>query len=116
MTCTKKNIALFFSATALVGLVFVGGYFFGVRQNVYDAVLNDDGVVQVEKVVGLYEKTRSSSVDFDQFWRVWKLVKEKYVHQPVEDVDLFYGSMAGVVAGLEDPHSVYFPPKIAKDF
>jgi len=116
MTCTKKNIALFSSAITLIGLVFVGGYFFGVRQNVYDTVLNDDGVVQVEKVIGLYEKTRSDSVDFDQFWRVWKTVKEKYVHQPVEDVDLFYGSMAGVVAGLNDPHSVYFPPKIAKDF
>ena len=116
MRCTKKNIALFFSGMILVSIVFGGGYFLGIRQNIHDIVLNDEGVVQVDKVIGLYEKTRSDVVDFEQFWRVWKMVKERYVHQPVNDVELFYGSLAGIVSGLNDPHSVYFPPQVAKDF
>ena len=34
----------------------------------------------------------------------------------MSDVDLFYGAIQGMVAGLKDQHSVYFPPKDAADF
>lgn len=58
----------------------------------------------------------SGGVNFNQFWQVWDLVKQKYVKQPVNDSDLFYGAMQGMVAGLNDPYSVFFPPKPATEF
>ncbi len=58
----------------------------------------------------------SDSVEFDQFWDVWDKIKSKYVKQPVKDADLFYGAMQGMVYGLGDPYSVYFPPKPAEEF
>ena len=33
-----------------------------------------------------------------------------------KDVDLFYGSLQGIVDSLGDPHSSYFPPQPAKEF
>jgi carboxyl-terminal processing protease len=38
------------------------------------------------------------------------------VEQPVKDVDLFYGAIEGLVGGLKDPYSVYFPPTEAQEF
>jgi carboxyl-terminal processing protease len=67
-------------------------------------------------VVNLYSVQPKEGVDFTEFWQVWNTVKERYVHQPVTDRELFYGAMQGMVQGLGDPYSVYFPPKDASDF
>jgi carboxyl-terminal processing protease len=61
-------------------------------------------------------QNNSKEIDFEQFWKVWDMVKAKYAKQPVKDADLFYGAMQGMVAGLGDPYSVYFPPKAAEEF
>jgi len=58
----------------------------------------------------------SSSVNFNQFWQVWDRVKEKYVKQGVNETDMFYGAVQGMVASLGDPYSVYMPPADAETF
>lgn len=113
MSMTKQNIV----KTGIIWLViFVGGYFVGSTARVYDEVTGDSGEVEVAKVIDLYQKTRSDEVSFNQFWKIWDMVKEGYVDQPVDDVDLFYAATQGLVQGLNDPYSVYFPPKDAKSF
>lgn len=57
-----------------------------------------------------------ADVDFQQFWDMWRTVKERYVRQPVEDKKLFYGAISGLVSSLDDPYSVYFDPDLAKSF
>ncbi len=80
-------------------------------------VLGPDGQVDVAKVIEFNRSTNhSSSVEFNQFWEVWDKVKQSYVKQPVKDSDLFYGAIQGMVYGLNDPYSVYFPPKAANEF
>jgi carboxyl-terminal processing protease len=61
---------------------------------------------------------KSSSPDFDQdmFWHVWATIKKNYVNQPVEDKDLFYGALKGLVMGLDDPYSTFLEPEMAKEF
>lgn len=58
------------------------------------------------------------SPDFDNelFWQVWSAVKENYVKQPVDDKDLFYGSLKGLVMGLDDPYSIFLEPELAEKF
>jgi len=108
-----KKISL---AIVLV-LVFASGYFFGTSKNVFENVTDDNGNVEITKVMNLYQKTRSDKVDFEQFWDIWKLVKKNYVDtNEVTDVDLFYGALEGLVAGLDDPHSLYLPPSDAEEF
>jgi len=55
-------------------------------------------------------------VDFQQFWQVWKYVKNNYVDSEIPDTKLFYGALAGVVASLEDPYSVFLNPEISDKF
>jgi carboxyl-terminal processing protease len=58
----------------------------------------------------------SEEVDFDLFWKVWGIIKERYIERPVDEKKLFYGSLSGMVRSLEDPYSVYLEPEIAKKF
>jgi len=100
--------------TVLVAFTF--GYFVGTAKGLHTQIVNSEGQVDITKVIDLYSKSRSSSVNFDQFWKVWDMVKKQHVSQPVDEVNLFYGAMEGMVAGLGDPYSVYFPPKKAEEF
>lgn len=61
-------------------------------------------------------ETINTDIDYDLFWEVWSSVKEKYVDQPVSDQDLFYGSLKGMVTGLDDPYSVFLNPDLSKKF
>ncbi len=112
---SKKKI---FIAVALINIVlaFVLGFFAGTTHNIQKQLTDSSGNVEITKVLDLYSKTRSSEVKFDQFWQVWDMVKKSYVHQPVDETKLFYGAIQGMVAGLEDPYTVYFPPKKAEEF
>lgn len=97
-------------------IFFAAGIFVGKVWQVKGLVSNDEGRVEIVKVLDLYSKTRSPEVKFGQFWDVWDKIKDKYVEQPVKDTDLFYGAIEGLVGGLNDPYSVYFPPTEAQEF
>src|SRR3989339_599240 len=107
-----KNIALVVTGFFLFGL----GVVVGITHKVSTTLFDDEGNIQINKVVGLYNKTHSSEVEFEQYWDVWDKIKQNYVKQPVDDVALFYGSLEGLVAGLGDPYSTYFPPAKAQEF
>ena len=92
------------------------GFFTATAWEVRQAVFDESGTIDIARVINLYSKTRSEEVAFDQFWEVWNRVKQKYVEQPVDEVKLFYGSIAGLVQGLGDPHSIYLPPPEAEEF
>lgn len=97
-------------------LVFGIGIFVGSYHSVQEYVSDDAGNVEIAKVLDLYGKTRSPDISFEQFWNVWELVKTKHVEQPVKEVDLFYSAIKGLVNGLDDPYSTYFPPVEAQEF
>lgn len=92
------------------------GFIFGQNFDFKKTSVDDNKQVEITKIIDLYSKTRSSDVEFDQFWNVWDKIKQKYVEQPVDDTKLFYGAIQGMVSGLGDPYSVYFPPKQAQEF
>jgi len=56
------------------------------------------------------------TIDFDQFWDLWDIVLERSVKQPVDEKEMFYGAMAGMVASLGDPYSVFFDPPTTDEF
>ena len=118
MTMTRKKTIILQVCLGVIILLlgFGAGIFTGTVFNTLDDVLDDQGNPEISKVINLYSKTRSSEVDFDQFWEVWNTVKKKHVDQPVDEVDLFYGAISGLVRGLGDEYSVYFPPVEAEEF
>lgn len=101
-------------ATSLV--VFSLGIAVGMTVQVKQELFGGSGEVDIVKVINLYSKTRSAEVNFNEYWNVWDKIKSKYVSQPINEVELFYSSIKGLVEGLNDPYSVYFPPDKAKEF
>lgn len=55
-------------------------------------------------------------VNWQILWDVIDKINEKYVHGPADLTKVLYGAASGAVASLEDPYSVFFPPKQAEEF
>lgn len=104
----------------ITGVLVLGAFFvghtMGQASDLQAQLLGDDGYVDIEKVINLYSSTRSSEVNFDQYWDVWDMLRNEYVSEDIDEVSLFYNSIEGMVAGLDDPYSVYFPPRDAQEF
>lgn len=55
-------------------------------------------------------------VDFSLFWSVWDEVQEKFVDKSkLDSQKMVYGAVAGMVATLGDPYTVFLPPQQNKD-
>ncbi len=98
----------------LVLVVFVAGIIIGVQASKPQTAKNfTSGKVANEKVKPGF---LSKDVDFDLFWETWDTIRKNYVHQPVSETEMLYGAMAGSVASLGDPHSIFFDPDTTKKF
>ncbi|MFA6604171.1 MAG: S41 family peptidase [Patescibacteria group bacterium] len=102
------------AAILLIG-VFVGGVAVGsVRGSgaISPALKCEDRLVNR----GVKGAISGQDVDFNEYWNVWQMLKQKHVSKKATDLDLFYGSLAGMVNSLGDPYSVFFDPKFASQF
>ncbi len=97
MCMSKKTIFLLITIF-IIG--FILGNFFSCSDSISSSLNSPQGVY----------------FDGDLFQHVWSSLKENYVKQPVEDKDLFYGSLEGLVGGIDDPYSVFLDPDSAKKF
>lgn len=71
------------------------------------------------RVLGIGQSPRmelSGDVDFNLFWETWQAIRSRYYERPVSDKDLFYGALTGLVAGVGDPYTSFFPPQEAQEF
>ncbi|MFN3301499.1 MAG: S41 family peptidase [Patescibacteria group bacterium] len=59
---------------------------------------------------------KDTNVNYNLFLDVLETIRNKYIKQPISEKDLFYGSLKGLVSGLNDPYSVFFDPQFAKEF
>jgi len=55
-------------------------------------------------------------VNFDLYWNTWNLIKDQAYNKDIPDTKLFYGSLQGMVASLDDPYSVFMTPSDATQF
>ena len=59
------------------------------------------------------------SVDLQEFWKVWKLLDEKYVDSAsstMSSQDKVYGAIDGLVRSYGDPYTIYMPPEQSNAF
>lgn len=57
-----------------------------------------------------------ANVDITNFWEVWNTIQENYVDQPVDEQQLLYGAMRGLVQSVNDPYSLFFTPEQTEEF
>ncbi|MDA1038371.1 MAG: S41 family peptidase [bacterium] len=108
---TKPVLGLIIFLGLLV--VFALGFSIGRVQGAREVVPAGEGIVEG---IGEVPSYISDNVDFRLFWETWNHLKDSYYRQPVSDKDLFYGALKGLVAGVEDPYSVFFDPEETQIF
>lgn len=106
------------SVTILFSILFITtafsiGFFVGEARTARTLVPEGEGRVSG---VGDVPSYLAEDIDFENFWDIWNFVKEEFYQQPVSDKDLYYGSLKGLLSGLDDPYSVYFDPEEASEF
>lgn len=106
-----KKFTIIYLLSTLIIFVFVVGLWLGIEVEKFKKA----ATVEV-KIDNLGAASISPDVDLNLFRDVWNIVKTKYYKQPVEDKQLFYGSLAGIVNSLGDPYSVFLKPGPAKEF
>lgn len=90
--------ALFFSGSLL-------GFFFGSRG--YKIEFTEKVIPRISRELPLDKKY----LDFDLFWSVWDEIKTSYYDKSkIDDVNLIYGAIKGMVEGVGDPYTVFLPP------
>lgn len=101
----RKKIISKTASVILVIVVFLGGIFIGRYSNAGFAPTAADVSVSENK-------------DLNQFWKVWKLLNDKYPFKDKipSDNDRLYGAISGMVSSFNDPYTMFFPPKEAKLF
>jgi carboxyl-terminal processing protease len=109
------NRCLYISFTILfVGVGFWAGLKIGESRNSSNAKGNSP----LSQVVILNQDgSKDKSLDFSLFWKVWDLLKEKYVDaSKLDEKKLFYGAIKGMLAATGDPYTNFFDPEENKRF
>ena len=85
--------------------IFSGGYFVGVKG--YKVQIENSKNVKVVREL----PPDKSNVDFSLFWKVWDTISTRYFDKgKINQKNMVYGAISGMVAALEDPYTVFLPP------
>jgi len=99
----------------LLIITFIFGVLFGLANS--QALLSYFFSNQGGKVINLEEAYKYKQVNFNELFEIWDLIKKNYLKKDqITENQLFYGAVAGSVASLGDPYSIFLTPEQAKEF
>lgn len=106
-----KRTFLFFFVLFLIGMAFWSGYERG-KNHPFTADTGAENILSPNEANILNKTSQDKTVDFVLFWKVWGLLKDKYVdNQKLDTRALFYGAIKGMLAASGDPYTTFFDPK-----
>jgi len=98
-------------AAAIIGGTFYFGYKSGYKNG------EENPQTTIIRGIANMENGKPEGVDFSLFWDAWSKVKKEYVNNKnINDQDLVYGAITGMVGSLKDQNSVFFAPSDATKF
>ena len=115
----KRNRRLFkkYLIFSVVIFLIVGGYWLGFTRGQEQAPAEEKIFPLSETIIENKFSNDKQSVDFSLFWKVWDLLKEKYVDRASLDAQqMVYGAIKGMVKATGDPYTTFFDPKETKSF
>src|SRR3989338_1065193 len=75
----------------------------------------DESGAQVPCLLGGTILGGDSPADFEQFWRAWNIINEKYVppkkSDPITNQEKVWGAISGLAGSLGDPYTFFLPPQ-----
>jgi carboxyl-terminal processing protease len=106
----NKNITKYI---LVAGLAFIFGWqatvmgFLGGQNKIAEQNLLNNGSNQ----------EKNETVDLALFWTVWNRIEGKYVKaEEIDEEEMVYGAIRGLVDSLNDPYSLFMTPKETKEF
>ncbi|MFZ1654975.1 MAG: S41 family peptidase [Candidatus Moraniibacteriota bacterium] len=113
---SPKQSRRLIASGALIGLVAFA-YFAGYQKGEDRSAMTETPVALQQAVFRNTADGADQSIDFSLFWKVWNLLKEKYVeHDQLDAKKLFYGAIDGMLAATGDPYTTFFDPEENKEF
>lgn len=100
----------------LIIITFFIGLFVGISNADETESNNTDSSGKVVNQGAKPPEYLSKNVNFKLFWQVWDLIKDKYVEEDVNEVEMFYGAQMGLLSSLGDPYSVFLVPEVSENF
>ncbi len=108
-----KKAFLAFFILLLFGVTYYAGYENGREMGGVTA----SEVLSPEDAIIVNKKSADTTIDFSLFWKVWELLKDKYVDRTGLDArELFYGAIDGMLAATGDPYTTFFSPEENREF
>lgn len=108
-----KRYLIFFCVFFLV----IGSYWLGFTRGQKQGPAEDKVFPLSETIIENKFPNNNQTVDFSLFWKVWDLLKEKYVNRTDLDAQqMVYGAIKGMVKATGDPYTTFFDPKETKSF
>jgi carboxyl-terminal processing protease len=97
----------------LAGLILLTGVFIvgvNIGKKYYPSIKLVRGVKNLET-------NKPADVDFNLFWDAWRLIQSDYVKSDeLNNQEMVYGAVRGLLSSLGDPYSTFFDPQEAKKF
>ena len=98
-------------SVAILLLIGGVGYKLGERRTL------DSAILFLKPVINVTQPTNQKYVDFSLFWDVWGRIERYYIDAPhIDTQKMIWGAITGAVNSLEDPYTVFLPPKENKEF
>lgn len=99
----SKGLKVFFIACVTILVGFAGGFYFG------------NGSFELNQYT-----QASESLDMRPFWKVFNTLQEKHVSpnssEKIDETELLYGAISGMVDAFGDSYTVFFTPEEKKQF
>lgn len=106
-----RRAFVFFFVLFLIGAAFWFGYEQGKQDSPSDGA-GAEYILPPDEAIIFNKASQDKTVDFALFWKVWGLLKDKYVDSQKLDANaLFYGAIKGMLAATGDPYTTFFDPK-----
>ncbi|MFA6973686.1 MAG: S41 family peptidase [Parcubacteria group bacterium] len=115
----EKNKKLMHRYVAFFVIVFLilGSFGMGFSRGKQSAETGSKIVPLNQAIVESKNPTNSQIVDFSLFWKVWDLLKDKYVDKNSLDAQkMMYGAIEGMLKATGDHYTTFFDPAATKSF
>lgn len=115
-----KKLIIAVAILLLISVSFYTGILFSKKTEIDERIVERD-YVYLGTVLNKYEaaikENLSKDVDFNIFWDVWKTLEDKYVDaDELQEKEMFYGAVRGMVNAIGDPYTVFMNPAVSKEF